>query len=377
MTELDPSRYSAVLRTEVPAEEAASVADMVERTFQDARPARRLTFPRLTRQQLGGLCIAAAVLVLMAAFLRADVNSAPGPARNRLGVSSGNIFSDSALGAEVRVSDYVPSHPTARPTTAAAVVTATAHEAPVAATRAPVERPRLRREADVTAPLVESPEDKWEVLFDDHDEPEGSIVVPAAEPPAPIVVNIGERIAGRLTHPLVTGAGTVPVTVTVMNDVLVGEKVAIPAGARLDGEGFATTANDRVQVLFHAVVIGGRTIRVSAVAFGDDNELGLGGKVVKKGSPLKSVGGRVAGAFGRALSYAGYASGYGGPLSDATVAGNLVSGAASDLQKVGGDWVLSSKVVKVSADKRLVVYFAGDVYVNASELAALGLGVDQ
>ncbi len=204
------------------------------------------------------------------------------------------------------------------------------------------------------APSVEMGHLDQEVIFEETNEE--TIVVRAVASVSPLVVNVGERLSAKLLYPIVTGGGSVPVTAAIAADVVVGGRIAVPAGTRLVGEAFATTANDRAQIVFHAAVIDGRTIALSAVAFDEDSQLGVVGKLVKKGSALKKLGGRLAGAFGSAVSL-----GTLGLVSPSSIAGNLASGAVDDLKQVSSEWVLSSKVIQVPAEKPLVIHLSGDL----------------
>ncbi|MGH9887062.1 MAG: hypothetical protein ACREBE_16170, partial [bacterium] len=90
-------------------------------------------------------------------------------------------------------------------------------------------------------------------------EPEPSSPPAAPEKPPAIVINIGTRIAAVLTDPVVTGAALAPATAKLASDVYVGDRLAIPAGTLLVGEGFATQQDDRAQVVFSAIVRDGKT----------------------------------------------------------------------------------------------------------------------
>jgi type IV secretory pathway VirB10-like protein len=101
------------------------------------------------------------------------------------------------------------------------------------------------------------------------------------EKPLPLVINVGTRIQAVLTDPVVTGAALAPATAKLANDVLVGDRVAIPAGTVLVGEGFATQQDDRAQVVFSAIVKDGKTLQFEGWALQE---------VVKGGSFTRGPG---------------------------------------------------------------------------------------
>lgn len=350
--ELDSEVTDPIVATNAPVTAPTSAADVAEQRFRDDKAREDAAASPLTRQRLALILIGAGLFGLLVAFLRADV-AFGSASSNRLGVSTANVFlSDSAAGAAVRQEDYVP----ASSPTVATPMRAPERPSPSSSPTPTTARGGVpRRAASRHRPQAES---AVEVLFDESDQP--AVVVPAIDMPGPVIVNVGERFAGKLLYPIVTGGGSVPVTAALAADIVVGGRTAMPAGTRLVGEAFATTTNDRAQIVFHAAVIAGRTLAISAVAFDEDNQLGVIGKLVKKGSALKKIGGRLAGAFGGALSLGSY-----GLVSPSSMAGTLSSGAAADIQQAASDWVISSKVIEVPAEKRLVVYLSGDLTLGA------------
>lgn len=196
-----------------------------------------------------------------------------------------------------------------------------------------------------------------DVLSTPPQEPETPQPTPSPEKPLPMVINIGTRIAAVLTDPVVTGAALAPATAKLANDVYVGDRLAIPAGTLLVGEGFATQQDDRAQVVFNALVRDGKTIQLEGWAL-QDGEIGLRGKLVRKGSKAKRGAGTVLGAAASALTY-GLAGVGSGP--ERAVLGALGGTAANDLIGVARDWRQSDKVVRVPAGVSITVYLRRDL----------------
>jgi hypothetical protein len=158
----------------------------------------------------------------------------------------------------------------------------------------------------------------------------------------------------------VTGATLAPATAKLVNDVLVGDRVAIPAGTMLVGEGFATQQDDRAQLVFSAIVRDGRTLQFEGWAL-QDGESGVKGKVVRKGSKGKKGAGTALGAAASALTFglSGAVPGAGGAALS-----SLGNTAANDLVGVGRDWRRSDKVVRVEAGVSVTVYIRRDLTVE-------------
>ena len=190
---------------------------------------------------------------------------------------------------------------------------------------------------------------------------------PALEPsPSPpdkplhVVINIGTRVEAVLTDPVVTGAALAPATAKLAKDLYVGDRLAIPAGTVLVGEGFSTQQDDRAQVVFTAIVKDGKTLQFEGWAL-QNGETGVKGKVVRKGSKGKKGAGTVLGAAASALTY-GVAGAMGGPEGAALA--SLGNTAASDLVGLGRDWRRSDKVVRVEAGIPITVYIRRDLTVE-------------
>jgi type F conjugative transfer system protein TrbI len=199
--------------------------------------------------------------------------------------------------------------------------------------------------------------DLADVLSTPPQEPEPSPSPAAPEKPPPMVINIGTRIAAVLTDPVVTGAALAPATAKLTSDVYVGDRLAIPTGTLLVGEGFATQQDDRAQVVFTAIVRDGKTMQFEGWAL-QDGEVGIRGKLVRKGSKTKRGAGTVLGAAASALTY-GLAGAGSGPEGAALAA--LGNTAANDLVTLGRDWRQSDKVVRVAAGIPITVYIRRDL----------------
>lgn len=187
--------------------------------------------------------------------------------------------------------------------------------------------------------------------------------IPAPSPskkPSPLTINLGTRIEAVLTDPIVTGAAFAPASATLAKDVYAGDRLAIPAGTVLIGEGFATDQDDRAQVQFSAIVRDGKTIKFEGWAL-QQGEMGIRAKVIKKGSKTKKGAGTVLGAAASALTY-GLAGAATGPEGAALA--SLGQTAASDLNGLGRDWRRSNKVVRVEAGAAITVYIRRDLAIE-------------
>jgi hypothetical protein len=177
------------------------------------------------------------------------------------------------------------------------------------------------------------------------------------------VINIGTRIAATLEAPLRTGTTLTPATALVATDVTVDERVVLPAGARLVGSAFATTGDDRVQILWRAAVVGGRTHPLDGEALSPDGSQGVAGKVVKKRGKgvLRRIGATVLGTAGETLGY-GIPGGEGmtGLAEDA-----LAGRTGRELQRAAQDreWLQADKIIELPAGAPLVVYVSADVVI--------------
>jgi hypothetical protein len=160
-----------------------------------------------------------------------------------------------------------------------------------------------------------------------------------------------------LTDPVVTGSALAPATAKLANDVYVGDRLAIPAGTMLVGEGFATQQDDRAQIVFTAMVRDGKTIRFEGWAL-QEGEVGIRGKVIRKGSKTKKGAGAILGAAASALTY-GVAGALSGPEGAALA--SLGNTASNDLTGLSRDWRHSDKVVRVAAGISITVFIRRDL----------------
>jgi hypothetical protein len=183
---------------------------------------------------------------------------------------------------------------------------------------------------------------------------------PSPTPQPPLVINIGTRIEAVLTDPVVTGAAFAPATATIAKDVYVEDRLAIPAGTVLVGEGFATQQDDRAQVVFSAMVREGKTQHLEGWAL-QGGEMGIRAKVIRKGSKTKKGAGTVLGAAASALTY-GLAGAASGPEGAALA--SLGQTAATDLSGLGRDWRRSDKAVRVEGGVAITVYLRRDFKVE-------------
>ncbi len=191
-------------------------------------------------------------------------------------------------------------------------------------------------------------------------EPPPSVSPSPPEKPLPLVINIGTRIEAVLSNPVITGAALAPATARLANDVYVGDRLAMPAGTVLVGEGFATQQDDRAQVVFTAMVKDGKTIQLEGWAL-QEGETGIHAKLVRKGSKAKKGAGTVLGAAASALSF-----GLGGAMSgpEGAALASLGNTAANDLFGLGRDWRRTDKVLRVEAGVPITVYIRRDVTVE-------------
>lgn len=192
--------------------------------------------------------------------------------------------------------------------------------------------------------------------------PPAELTVPQPLPtptpkPVPLVINIGTRVDAVLTDPVVTGLALAPASARLATDVYVGERLALPAGTVLVGEGFATQEGDRAQVVFTAIVKEGKTIAFEGWAL-QNGEAGVRGKVVKKGSKMKKGAGSALGAAASALTF-GLSGAVPGPEGVALSA--LGNTAAGDLMGLGREMRRSDKVVRVEAGATVTVYIRRDL----------------
>jgi hypothetical protein len=193
------------------------------------------------------------------------------------------------------------------------------------------------------------------VLYDDTGE--HGVLVPAATPQPPPVINVGTRIRATLAEPITTSPGGTPVLALVAEPLAIGDRVVLPVGARLVGDGFAIQEDDRVQIVLTALVLDGKTAPLSGVVLSDDNRLGLPAKVIKKGSKGKRGLGKALGLVGSTLSFGLIPRG-----SDlgAAAATQLAAETARDLSQIEARWTRSDKVLRAPAGN-VTVYLRSDL----------------
>jgi hypothetical protein len=173
-------------------------------------------------------------------------------------------------------------------------------------------------------------------------------------------INVGTRVEAVLTDPIVTGATFAPAAASLTQDVRVGDRVVLPAGTTLIGEGFATQQDNRAQVVFTAIVKDGKTRKFEGWAL-QKGEMGIKAKVIRKGSKAKKGAGTLLGAAAAGVSY-GLAGAVPGPQGAAL--SSLGSTAASDLVGLGRDWRQSDKVVRVEAGVAITIYIRRDLTIE-------------
>lgn len=180
------------------------------------------------------------------------------------------------------------------------------------------------------------------------------------------VINIGTRLRATLDMPLRTGSALAPATATLAEDLRRGEHVLVPAGTRLVGSAFAMPHDDRVQIVWRALVHDGLTTAIQAETLGADGAPGIAGKVVRRHGKgvFRRVGGALAGTAG---DLAGVAIPLGDTLAEqagATFAGR----AGRELGQLGRgrEWLQSNAVVELKAGAPLVVSVSTDVTLSDS-----------
>jgi hypothetical protein len=126
---------------------------------------------------------------------------------------------------------------------------------------------------------------------------------PPASPSPPPILPAGTRLAARLSQPLVVGPGGAPVVVDLADDVPIDARTAVPRGTRLVGEARVGPEGERAQLSFTSLVLRGRSLGLSGIAMGPDNQVGLTGKVVKRLTATRRGLGKALHAVGTALSF--------------------------------------------------------------------------
>ncbi len=186
--------------------------------------------------------------------------------------------------------------------------------------------------------------------------------VPAPKPAAStLVVNVGTRLRATLDMPLRTGATLAPATATLAEDLRVGARVALAAGTRLVGSAFATPHDDRVQIVWRALVRDGRTLAMQAETIGSDGAPGLVGKLVRRHRKgvVRRVGSALAGTAGE---LAGGALPLGDTLPEQAGAA-LAGRAGRELSQLSAsrEWLQSDAVIELQAGVMLTVYVGADL----------------
>ncbi len=262
--------------------------------------------------------------------------------------------------------------PTPQPTAAATPEPA----ATTLASQAPAAKPRPPRGGRRPAPLPPAtaprPPDDLPVLLaaGGHETtPDYAIEIgldpatpaTAASPPPPAIVNMGTRLQGRLESSLRTGATLTPVTAVLTADLRAGDRVILQAGARVVGAAFATTGDDRVQLVWRALGVNGRTVPFEGETLADDGTQGLVGKVIDRHGKgiLRRIG-------SVPLTAAGATIAYGVPGGDGVLgrAGGVAADQAGrQLERMGQqrEWLQADKVVELRAGAPCVVYVSSDV----------------
>ena len=345
-----PSRYEEVLNQRV--------AEQAGRMVASAQAAR----PGLELPRWGALV---AVIGVGAMGVMMLLSQQDGPSHSRVAFHKSTVISTGTVGVQASAEELIPPRPVRPPSPEApALVSPGPHlHEPVAeptarpvaakpARRVPVARPSPpcttcgrdgREEGDVVLATVVEPSPR---------------PTPAL-PPKP-ALNVGARFGAVLAYPVNTAFGGAPVTARVEQDIAPNGMIAIPAGASLIGEAFATEPENRAQIVFTALVRDGRTVPFRAIALGPDSNLGIPGKVVRKASAKKKGAGRVLSALGSAVTF-GLVGGDNGVVGDAAAA--LASQTASDLSQLERTWSLerSDKVIALKAGIAMTVYVQSDL----------------
>lgn len=344
-----PSRWQEILRREA-AENVGTVLAQA-REQPDARRVPRWTVPALV---VGAACVS----------LFGVLGGSASTQKGRVPFDRSTVISTRTAGLGASAEDLAPRPP--------AAPSVPPPEMPVAP--APPQSRTLRRSAPQAgktgAPCPDCDRRRSAMaggsLLDPGQEPSqlppARPIPPPSPPkkPSPLTINLGTRVEAVLTDPIVTGAAFAPASAKLKEDVYVGDRLAIPAGTILIGEGFATDQDDRAQVLFSAIVRDGKTIKFEGWAL-QQGEMGIRAKVIRKGSKAKKGAGTVLGAAASALTY-GLAGAAGGPEGAALA--SLGQTAASDLGGLGRDWRRSNKVVRVESGAPITVYIRRDLAVE-------------
>jgi len=350
MTSTLPSRWQEILRREA----AANVGTVLAQARDQPDPRR---VPRWTVPSL--------VVGLASASLLSVMGRTEPSGRGSVPFDRSTVISTRSAGFGASAEDLAP-----RPMPAAIPMPSPDASAPAPPQRQPRPEPRRAERGADRLPAACPDCDKRRAAHQFNvstlpeselaPEPPPSVPPSPPEKPLPLVINIGTRIEAVLSNPVITGAALAPATARLANDVYVGDRLAMPAGTVLVGEGFATQQDDRAQVVFTAMVKDGKTIQLEGWAL-QEGETGIHAKLVRKGSKAKKGAGTVLGAAASALSF-----GLGGAVSgpEGAALASLGNTAANDLVGLGRDWRRTDKVLRVEAGVPITVYIRRDVTVE-------------
>jgi hypothetical protein len=334
MTSNLPSRWQEILRREA----AENVGHVLAQARGQAEPRR---IPRWT---------APAVAVALGMFFVMNLlGNSEAKTRGTVPFDRSAVISTRTAGLGASAEDLAPAHK--KPASPPSPV---ANPTPMQILDSPPARKR------VTPIKASTPAPQPSAKPEPSPAPTETPVVTLPVKPPPVTINVGTRLQAILTEPVITGAALAPATAKIGADVFVGDRLVIPEGTALVGEGFATQQDDRVQVVFSAFVREGKTLQFEGWAL-QNSEMGISGKLVRKGSKVKSGSGTVLGAAASALTF-GLAGAAGGPAGAAL--SNLGSTVGSDLNRLGRDWRLSDKAVRVEAGVPIVVYVRRDLTIE-------------
>jgi hypothetical protein len=343
-----PSRYDDILDEHM----AQARQVLVQAQKQAPSPGHR-------RWVVGALLIVVAMLTCFG-FVRRPEGSSTG----RVPFDRASVVSADTLGVAGLAEDFIPPVPRATP----APTLEPARIAPEVVAVAEPARPRRSWRvppADRVAVHAQQAREMvgasgLQPVVEDLVSDSSPLDIPAAEPRAPLVVNVGTRFRAVLSVPVLTGAASAPVTARLTGGPASAEDGAVPVGSVLVGDAFATSQDDRVQVVFSAMVVSGVTVPVRAIALGEDDQVGLAGRLVRKGSSGKRGFGRVLGAVGSALTL-GLVGG--APTPGRAIADHVAVSAASDLAELDRRWTSerSDKVLQVLAGRLVVVSLLSDL----------------
>ncbi len=197
-----------------------------------------------------------------------------------------------------------------------------------------------------------------EVIYDASAGGDGfSAHVRADDEPEPAILNVGTRFKVEISEPVRTSGGGIPVTATAMSDVLARGRTVIPKGTHLVGEAFATTTDDRVQLVFSALIYKGVTTRLSGITFDKDGQLGLRGKVIKKGRGKRALGGVLrAGASVLSMGVLGTDD------APSRAVDSMMRDASRGLSSIESQWDRDlEKVIQVPAGVQVTVFLRDDL----------------